>query len=149
MNVDNGSKRAASKPVSQKSACVSVSPPNSRTPLAASITLPCPKYISWTIIKSLTQTEELWGLEMETDLATALSRQFRIKSNMVSQTPREREGEVKRNYRSGHNNLQETSISQLRTFSVAPHGHFHPETLMFSAKKKGPDSEMGERQRLH
>lgn len=41
----------------------------SRAPLATSITLPLPKHISWTIIKSLTQTEELWGLKMETDLA--------------------------------------------------------------------------------
>lgn len=40
-----------------------------RTLRVASVTLPCPKYISWTIIKGLTQTEELWGLEMETDLA--------------------------------------------------------------------------------
>lgn len=43
--------------------------PQSRTPLAASTTWPGPKYITWTIIKSLTQAEELWDLEMETDLA--------------------------------------------------------------------------------
>lgn len=119
-----------------------LSPPQSRAPLAASITLLCPKYISWTIIKSLSQTEELWGPGNGNWFRTALSRQFHIKSNMASKTRREREGEVKRNYRSSHNTLQETSISQLRTFYVAPHGHVHPKTFMFSAKEE-VDSEMG------
>lgn len=61
---------------------------------------------------------------------------------MASQTEREREGEAKRNCRSSPNTLQETSISQLRTFSVAPHGHVHPKTFMFSAKIE-VGSEMG------
>lgn len=41
----------------------------SRTTLADSVTWTCPKLISWTIIECLTLSEELWGLEMETDLA--------------------------------------------------------------------------------
>ena len=54
----------------------------------------------------------------------ALSRQFRIKSNMVGQTEREQEPG------SSNNTLQETSVNQLRSFSD---GHFHPKTFMFSA----------------
>lgn len=108
------------------------------------------KYTSWTIIKCLTQTEELWGLEMETDLALRSQDNSALKRNMFGQIEREPEkGEVNRNYRSSHNILQQTSISKLRTFSLAPHGHFDSKTFMFSAQQKGGRQWNGKRQRWH
>lgn len=56
---------------------------------------------------------------------TALSRQFRIKSNMVRQ----------KRTTDNHSTLQKTSLGLSGSISVSPHSRFHTKTLICWAKE--------------